>query len=144
MKFPKNVLIIGSADFIRYHGKTARSPQDRTLTNYILAVNQSHTVLYMFPNKTTGAAKTVTDKHGAQKGFVHTAVKFSIPTADLKAVGTVNRVQYTTDWWDGFLCKYEHVFSELPTLYADKYSRFLVMAIKAKSGKILTQEGIQG
>jgi len=144
MKLPKNVLIIGTADFIRYHLKKARSPQNRTLTNHILAVNESHTILYIFPNKQTGATKTIKDRSGMQRGHFHTAIKFSIPTADLKAIGTVNRIQYSTDWWDGSLCKYEHVFAELPTLYADKYTRFVVMAIKTKAGKILTQEGIQG
>jgi hypothetical protein len=144
MKIPKNVLIIGTADFIRYRSNKKTRATDRTLSNHVLAVNEAHTMLFIFPNKTTGGKKKIEDRHGMQRGRIHTAVSYDVPATELKAVGAIDLIQYSTDWWEGELAKYEHEFDIPPTLYADQHSRFRVMGIKANRGKILTQEGIQG
>jgi hypothetical protein len=138
MKVPKSVLVIGTADWIMYLGKGKTRTNERTLSSYILAVNQAHTILYLFPNRVTGARKTI------QGGHIHSAVEYNIPSVDLKAVGTVARIQYSTDLWNDDMSKYEHVFDSPPTLYADKMSRFCVMAIKTKRGKIMSGDGIIG
>lgn len=144
MKMPKNVLIIGTADFLRYTPKKNSRTTSRTLTDYLLACNRTYTTLYMFPNVTTGAKKTISDKRGKQRGYIHTEIEYDIPAVNLRAVGTVSAIQYCSDWWRGRMAKWEHVFEYPPTLYADKYSRFRVMAISGRSGQLITEDGIDG
>lgn len=144
MKVPKSVLIIGTADLIQYTIKGRNRATDRWLTNYLLAVNKSHTVLYLFPNKTTGAVKRIKDAHGIQSGHLHTAVQYEIPSIDLKSIGTISCIQYSTDWWENESLKYEHVFETPAIMYADKLSRFKVIGFKLKRGKIINETGIIG
>ena len=119
-------------------------PLEKSFHNYLLATNPTNTALYLFPNITTGKKEILRDKRGKQAGYIHTAMKYEIPTTDLKRIGIVESIQYSSEWWEAHLEKYEHVFEEHPALYADKENRFKVIGLKLSKGKILTPRGIRG
>lgn len=148
MKIPKTVVIIGAAHLLTYRTKIpykANSmPLERSFRDYLIATNSTQTTLYLFPNNTSGNKEMLIDKGGKQRGFIHTAMKYRIPTTELKRIGIVESVQYSSDWWEAHFEKYEHIFEEHPTLYADKETRFSIMAMKLKKGKIVKTNGIHG
>jgi hypothetical protein len=148
MKVPKNVLVIGSALSITYR-KTGSNREtvlslSRKSKGVLIAINKTHTALFLFPNKTTGKKQILTDRQGKQSGRIHTAVEYEIPSISLNPVGVVIAIQYSTDWWEDVFTTYGHSFETEPTLYGDKYSRFTVMGIKPRHGRIISPEGITG
>jgi len=139
MKVPKNLIIIGPAHLVRYRSTGSRANyQDKHCADHLLASNSSHTTLYIFPNRTTGKKEVL------KSGYIHTTTKYEIPTLDLKKIGVVDSLQYSTIWWTDELTKYEHTFETTADFYANQYTRFSVMAIKLKKGKILNNRGITG
>lgn len=147
MKVPKNVLIIGAFHLLEYRIGTYRAdsmPQQRSFRSYLIATTQANSALYLFENNTTGKKEILEDPTGKQGGYIHTAMEYKIPTVNLKKIGIVESVQYSTDWWEGHFEKYEHIFTKHPALYADRESRFRVMAIKPARGRIVTKRGITG
>jgi hypothetical protein len=147
MKVPKNLLIIGAVTLLEYRPtktKAGYRPQTRSFKNYLIATTQTGTALFLFENKMTGKKEILRDKKGKQRGYIHTAIEYEIPSTDLQRVGVVESIQYETEWWEGYTKKYEHIFAEHADLYADKKTRFKVMAIKAKKGRIVSDRGITG
>jgi hypothetical protein len=147
MKMPKNLLIIGPAHLVRWRSMGSRANyqlKDRHCADHLLAINSTHTTLFIFPNRTTGKKEILKDRKGLQRGYIHTATEYEIPTLDLKKIGTVEALQYSTTWWKDELTKYEHLFDTTADFYANQYGRFTVMAIKLKKGKILNNRGITG
>jgi hypothetical protein len=147
MKVPKNLLIIGSVSLIEYRpvkNKPGYRAQTKALKNFLIATTDTGTTLYLFAANMTGKKELLKDKSGRQRGHIHTAIEYEIPSDRLQRVGLVESIQYSTEWWEGYEKKYEHIFSEHPALYADKKTRFNVMAIKPKKGKIVTDRGIIG
>lgn len=146
MKIPKSVLIIGAAHLMTYRTlkpyRSGSTPLEISLHDYLIATNHTRTVLYLFPNRTTGKKRILKDKTNPQRGFIHTAMEYDIPTLDLKKIGIVESVQYSSDWWEGHYSKYEHTFAVHPALYADKQTRFSVIAIKPQQGRIVNESGI--
>lgn len=147
MRIPKTVLIMGSAHLLSYRTQLpypANSmPLERSFRNYLIATNAAKNTLYLFPNATTGKKKILTDSRDAQRGFVHTAMQYEIPTMELKQIGIVESIQYSSDWWEAHFEKYEHVFAKHPILYADRKARFTILAIKHQLGTIVTPQGIE-
>jgi hypothetical protein len=147
MKVPKNVLIIGTANLLEYRpvkNKPGYRAQTKSLKNYLIATTATGTALYLFEANMTGKKEIIRDKGGKQRGHIHTAIQFEIPTTNLQRVGVVESIQYTSEWWEGYMKKYEHIFTNHPALYADKQTRFKVMAIKPQKGKIVTNDGVTG
>jgi hypothetical protein len=148
MKVPKNLLIIGPAHLVRFRRTGSRAhyqAQDRHCADHLLAINATQNTLYIFPNRTTGKKEILKDRKGLQRGYIHTATEYEIPTLNLRKIGTVDALQYSTAWWQDELTKYEHIFDTTANFYANQYSRFTVMAIKLQKGKkILNNRGVTG
>jgi len=147
MKVPKNLLVIGAFHLLEYRTKgtyKGNKPLQRSFKNYLIATDKTHRALFIFENAMTGKKRMIADKNGKQTGYIHTGVEYEIPTTELKKVGLVESIQYTSEWWEGHLSKYEHIFTAHPALYADKTTRFTVMAIKPTKGRIVSGEGITG
>lgn len=147
MKIPKRVLIIGEVEFIVYAPKGKTYVQNHHFAAkdpHIIATNPSHTALYIFPNRSRGVKKVVTDRSGDQRGFIHTEVSFDIPAINLQRIGEIHSVQYRTDWWDQEGATLQHIFQNPPEMFAEKYTRFKVIGIKSRRGKILNDRGITG
>lgn len=144
MLIPKKVLIIGSADFVQYQKTKSNTVVDKTLSDYVLAVNSTYTTLYIFENKSRGSIEAIRDKKIESLTGIHTAITYDIPNAELKRIGRILSIQYSTDWWEDSFFKYEHVFDKPMPFFANRQTGFNVMAIKSVRGKILTQEGITG
>lgn len=145
MKIPKTVVIIGAVHQIEYRKipyVAGSMPNMRSFKDFLLATNSTGTELYIIPNITTGEKKLIRDKSGKQSGIIHTSMKYKIPALTMKKIGICESIQYSSDWWEGHLEKYEHIFAEHPALYADQNSRFSIAAIKAKRGKIINESGI--
>jgi len=146
MRIPKTVLIIGKVAAITYRPTKSRSAVsldfDAKRGDFLLATNKTHTQLYIFENVRTGKVEAVTDKSGIVKGFVHELVEYEIPTTELKNIGVILTIRYSSVWWEGGPAReYRHDF-KAATLYADKYSRFKTIGIKPKKGKVLNADGI--
>jgi len=147
MKVPKTLLVIGAFHLLEYRTMgtyKGNRPLQRSFKDYLIATDRHHRALYLFQNAMTGKKQIIRDKSGKQGGFIHTGVEYEIPTNELKKIGLVESIQYTSEWWEGNLSKYEHIFTAHPALYADSKTRFKVMAIKPTKGRIVSGEGITG
>lgn len=145
MKIPNTVVIIGRVDSISFLKKNMKKSITRSLKDegldYLLATNKTHSALYLFENKSLDKKKVVKDKTGVQRGAIHTAIKYKIPTLDLKKLGNAVAIQYWSDNWEGKNTLYRHEFNDAQ-FHANSYTRFSVMAITPKKGKIVTSQGI--
>lgn len=147
MKVPKKVLIIGTVEFVVYALKGKNHVQNRHFPAkdpHVLATNPGHTALYIFPNRSRGIKKIVTDRAGDQRGYIHTEIEFDIPSDNLQRIGEIHSVQYRTDWWGKEDETVQHIFENPPQMFAEKFTKFQVIGIKSKRGKILTDRGITG
>lgn len=145
MKIPSSVIVIGRVESVSFLKKNAKRPTTRSLADagldYILATNRTHTALYLFQNQSYGKKKIVKDRKGVQRGAIHTEVKYKVPTLDLKKLGKAVSIQYTSDNWEGVETLYRHEFKDA-SFHANSYTRFSIMAITPKRGKIVNTRGI--
>lgn len=145
MKIPKKILIVGVIEEITYLKDKARTPATINFSakkkDYLLATNPIYTALYIFESNTTGKIEIIRDKKGLQSGFLHQIIKYEIPNIELKKIGVPLTIRYKSTWWTGELMEYRHDFKDR-LFYADAYSRFKTMGIKAKKGKVLNERGI--
>jgi hypothetical protein len=154
MKVPAKLIILGVAIEIMYCRKHAGNRRrevtvevqnfERKKESFLLACNQSHTALFIFEADPRGQKKIILDRHGLQRGAIHTITEYNLPTAELQRFGTVAEIRYYSDMWspsNKFL-EYRHEFDTHPSLATDRYSDFRVMAIKPARGKIVSPEGI--
>lgn len=145
MKIPKTVIVLGHVETVTYLKKNAKRPVTRSFIDegfdYLLATNKTHTALYLFANQEHGGKKRIIDKKGPQRGAIHTETRYKIPADVLKALGKAVSIQYWSDNWEGKDTLYKHEFKDA-AFYAEKYTRFEIMGIKPKRGKIVTARGI--
>lgn len=145
MKLPKSVIVLGHVEAVTYLKKNARRPVTKSFidegVDYLLATNKTHTALYLFANQHYGGKKVLVDKKGPQRGAIHSEVKYKIPADVLKPLGKAISIQYWSDNWEGKETLYKHEFKDA-SFYAEKYTRFEMVGIKPKKGKIVTDRGI--
>lgn len=145
MKIPTSVIVIGRVEAVSFLKKNSKRPTTRSLSDegldYILATNRTHTALYLFENKSQGKKKVIKDKSGPQRGAIHTEIKYKVPTLDLKKLGKAISIQYVSDNWEGAETLYRHEFKDA-SFHANSYTRFSIMAITPKKGKIVNSRGI--
>ena len=147
MKIPKNVLIVGTVSTITYQPTKSKRAEfidyDGMRETYFLATNKTHTELYIIEDVRTGKNSSVEDKRGIVKGYIHQAIELDVPKLTLKKIGKILSIRYRSVWWEGTLTEYRHDFKG-NDFFADRYSRFKTMGIKAVRGKILNKNGITG
>jgi hypothetical protein len=146
MRIPKKVLIIGEVEFILYSLKGKNHVQNHHFHSkdpFLVATNPDHTSLFIFESKPSGKKRILRDRHGNQRGFIHTEIEYSIPAIILQNIGKVHSIQYRTEWWSQQGAILQHIFETPPKMFAEKQTRFKVIGIKGR-GKIIGSDGIKG
>ncbi len=143
MRVPKRVNVIGTVETVAWLPTKAKWPTDKSFwrCRQLIAVNASHTILFLFPEKTTGVENTFFDQGGQAAGHAHREIEYDIPSRTLKKIGAPRRIIYRTDWWEGYEKHYNHDFDS-GSVYANRQRDPDVFAIKLPRGRIITKDGI--
>ena len=128
MKIPKRVNVIGSVLTVWYLPTKFRrlSQLDFFTDRHAIAVNSTHTILFGLPISRS--------KRNSRE------TKFSIPSANLKQIGTAFKIMWRWNEIDQTLL---HSWDQdEPKIYADRKTNPRVIAIKHARGIIFYEEGI--
>lgn len=154
MRIPAHISILGSPESLTWAPHTLSSPPRRNLSEtsflsrqFFLACNETLTTLFLIDGK---YAKPI-DKPAGLKSSAYSlwsgfkpddCYRFDLPDYALKKYGSVFRICYQSDKWDGKLTHYFHDFSVHPDVYVNRYVNPTIWAIKKSRGRIVSAEGI--
>lgn len=142
MKISSKLGIVGTLDLIRYQyipASQGMAVKTFSPADFLMTVNESKTILFLFRSNPTGGKKRISINREMVTG-----IEYEVPNSDLKRIGRVLSIQYTSNLYTDDDEKYEHVFDTPALMYADRLSRFGVIGIRHARGPILNDRGITG